>query len=407
MRKSIKLFPFFSLFVIFSDELFYSFISLFGVSLESGMKAREAIFIAAISYLLIAFDFIAGKFSRRNLLQFFSLIVILVLYLLTGYFYSPSSSDYWSQFLAYGALSIPSCYVGMRLVRENYDKEFLNAMPLFVLVVSIIVGRAILTKSIGGELLGRDGDNVGFNYQNASYYLAFCYSYCLYYLLFVGRRLEKAFSRQLLYFVMMALLLFCAICCLSGGGRGAFVYLVAISIYLVLRSLQKVKVVVKVGIIFFVLIAYVALFFIAKQLGVFSSEGFLRVTETLTIDPIRTKLLHDAILAFRESPIIGRGLGSIWWVLGFYSHNIVTDLLVETGIIGTVFISSILITCLIRLVRRSRTNRLSMFILILFLGTLTEVSFSGYWLSSSKLFLVFGFVYAIGRSQYKHTPTGK
>ena len=178
------LFSLFALFVIFSDELFYSFISAGDISLHSGMKAQEAIVIAIVSYFLLIYDFITSKFTRNNWLQFLALIIILGLYYLTSFFYTSPSSDYWSQLLAYGALSIPSCYIGMRLSREYYDDSIIKLLPYFIIVVSVIIGRAILTKSIGGELLGRDGENIGFNYQNASYYMAFCYSYCLSYVLF-------------------------------------------------------------------------------------------------------------------------------------------------------------------------------------------------------------------------------
>ena len=392
------LFSLFALFVIFSDELFYSFISAGDISLHSGMKAQEAIVIAIVSYFLLIYDFITSKFTRNNWLQFLALIIILGLYYLTSIFYTSPSSDYWSQLLAYGALSIPSCYIGMRLSREYYDDSIIKLLPYFIIVVSVIIGRAILTKSIGGELLGRDGENIGFNYQNASYYMAFCYSYCLSYVLFWGRSHSQSFFNRFIYFVMLALMFFCAICCISGGGRGAFVYMIAISVYLAFRALHRVKFVNRLWTGLLIILSAIILFILANNLGVFGSEGFLRVTESLTYDPIRNELRHRAISAFQESPIIGNGLGSIWWKLGFYSHNIVTDLLVESGIIGTLVICSILIKCLIKILRDSKQNNLSFFLFVLFLGALTEVSFSGYWLSTSKLFLVYGYVYSKLRS---------
>ena len=391
------LFSLFALFVIFSDELFYSFISFWGITLHSGMKAQEAVFIAIVSYSLLIYDLITGKLTRNNWFQFLSLLIILGLYYLTSIIYTSPSSNYWSQLLAFGALSIPSCYIGMRLSREDCEESVINLLPLFVIVVSLIIGRAILTKSISGELLGRDGENIGFNYQNASYYMAFCYSYCLSYVLFLGRTGSKSFFSRLLYIVMLGLLFFCSICCISGGGRGAFVFMIAITVYLSFRSLQHVSFVTRLWTSILIILSAVVLLFLANSYGVFGSEGFLIVSENLTFDPVRNELRHRAISAFQESPIIGNGLGSIWWKLGFYSHNIVTDLLVESGIIGTFIIGLIMIRCLIRIARDSRKNRISLFLFIVFLGAITEVTFSGYWLSASKLFLIYGYVYATTR----------
>lgn len=392
------LFSLFALFVIFSDELFYSFISFWGISLHSGMKAQEAIVIAIVSYVLLAYDLITGKLTRNNWFQFLSLVIILGLYYLTSVIYTSPSSNYWSQLLAYGALSIPSCYIGMRLSRDDCEESVIILLPYFVIVVSIIIGRAILTESISGELLGRNGENIGFNYQNASYYMAFCYSYCLSYVLFLGRTGPKSFFSRFVYIVMFVFLFFCAICCISGGGRGAFVFMIAITVYLSFRSLQNVRFVTRLWTSILIIVSAVVLLFIANRYGVFGSEGFLRVSENLTFDPVRNELRHRAISAFQESPIFGNGLGSIWWKLGFYSHNIFTDLLVESGIIGTIIIASILIKCFIRIARDSRMSRISLFLLIVFLGALTEVTFSGYWLSASKLFLIYGYVYATTRS---------
>ena len=173
--------------------------------------------------------------------------------------------------------------------------------------------------------------------------------------------------------------------------------MIAITVYLSFRSLQHVSFVTRLWTSILIILSAVVLLFLANRYGVFGSEGFLRVSENLTFDPVRNELRHRAISAFQESPIIGNGLGSIWWKLGFYSHNIVTDLLVESGIIGTFIIGLIMIRCLIRIARDSRKNRISLFLFIVFLGAITEVTFSGYWLSASKLFLIYGYVYATTR----------
>ena len=167
------LFAFFALFVIFADEMFLSFISFMGLYLESGMKAYLAIVIAAIAYSLMAMDFVHNRVNKRNGRIFLFLLLILALYLMTSMFYPPTEPNYRTELLVFGSLSIPACYVGMRMAREDYSNEMLKLLPFFVAVVAVFVGRAAISASMLGMVLGHDDV---FSYQNASYYLAFSYS---------------------------------------------------------------------------------------------------------------------------------------------------------------------------------------------------------------------------------------
>ena len=292
--------------------------------------------------------------------------------------------------LVYGALCVPSAYVGMRVARGGFDEQILTLLPYFLIVVSLIVGDAVINSSMQGRMLGQESNDV-FNYQNSSYYLSFCAAYCVFYVFF-NKANRRSFFNTIVYFVIIMMIFLCAIGCILGGGRGAFVYLVAISGYLVYRIIGNRR---KGKVSSLILLVGVALtlVYLASHFQVFESVGASRVAESLTIDDARIGLWEKAMDAFRESPIIGHGLGSVWWEVGFYSHNILADLLVETGIIGTIIIMSVLIKCVVRIIRLSKNNTMAMFLLIVFSGILVETAFSGYWLSSSKLFLVYGFVF--------------
>lgn len=392
MKISKYFFPFFVLFVIFADELFYGFFRVTGASLESGLKSREAIVIAVITYVMLFVDFLKGRVSSKNWRQLLWLFVILVLYVLTGFFYPHDSnySNYMARLLYYGALCIPSAYVGMKVARGGFDEQILTLLPYFLIVVSLIVGDAVINSSLQGRMLGRE-DNDVFNYQNSSYYLSFCAAYCVFYVFFNQTKNRSLWS-SLVYIVIIMMIILCAIGCILGGGRGAFVYLVIISAYLVYRIIGNKKK-GKVGYLVMLVGVAIALVYFASRFQVFESIGASRVTESLTADEGRMGLWEKAMDSFKESPIIGHGLGSVWWEVGFYSHNILADLLVETGIIGTIIIMSVLIKCVVKIIRLSKSNTMAMFLLIVFSGILVETAFSGYWLSASKMFLVYGFVY--------------
>lgn len=392
MKISKYFFPFFVLFVIFADELFYGFFRVTGATLESGLKSREAVVIALITYVMLLVDFLNGRVSSKNWRQLLWLFVILILYVLTGFFYPHDSnySNYMARLFYYGALCIPSAYVGMKVARGGFDEQILSLLPYFLIVVSLIVGDAVINSSLQGRMLGRE-DNDVFNYQNSSYYLSFCAAYCVFYVFFNQIKNRSLWS-SLVYIVIIMMIILCAIGCILGGGRGAFVYLVIISAYLVYRIIGNKKK-GKVGYLVMLVGVAIALVYFASRFQVFESVGASRVAESLTTDEGRMGLWEKAMDSFKESPIIGHGLGSVWWEVGFYSHNILADLLVETGIIGTVIIMSVLIKCVVKIIKLSKSNTMAMFLLLVFSGILVETAFSGYWLSASKMFLVYGFVY--------------
>lgn len=392
-------FPLFALFVLFEEELFYSSVSLFGLSLESGMKSREAIIIAAFAYIMLFFDINHKRLSVRNSKQLFALLVILVLYIISGLMYPHNANynRYFAHLLSYVSISIPACYVGMRLAREKCQEMLFNLLPFVIVPIVIIVISAVFSSSVNNELLGREDEDV-FNYQNASYFLSFCYSYCFFYVFLMNKDIKSVKGVNIKNVVMVFLMFVCAIGCILGGGRGAFVFIVFISAYLIWRLIRQSGKNTHHR-LFLLLMASIIMVYLAVHLHVFESSGFLRVSETLTEDDYRMAFIQKALNVFGESPFIGHGIGSIWWTVGFYSHNMLMDFLAETGIIGTIILVTVLFRMFLLLIRWSHYDSLDMFMLIVFLGALVHDSFSGYWISSPKFFMIFGYVFAI-RKQF-------
>lgn len=400
MNNKRILFPLFALFVIFSDEIFYSLMSLLGITLESGMKSYVAVIIASIAYIMMLGDLINRKFIVRNRIQFFALIVILLLYGITSFIYplSEMNANYTSAILVFGSLCIPAAYVGMRLARGGYEYSLLSYLPYFLVFISLSVGYAILYQSSQGLMLGNEEGDV-FNYQNASYYMSFSCAFSVFYLFFVANK-KKTLWDKIVNMAIVIVIFISVVGCISGGGRGAFVFLVLILAYLVYRILLFAKSQSN-SLNYFIILFFVAavIIYISLRYNIFSSVGAQRVSENLTSDSIRTELWRMAFLLFTESPIIGHGLGSVWWEIGLYSHNMVLDFLVEMGIVGAAVMITVIISMLTRLFKGSKRSNLDMFMLLILLGILVQYTFSGYWFSSFNLFLVFGYVYGKKNSE--------
>lgn len=365
--------------------------------MESGMKSAMALGIAAVGYFCIFRDFIKKKYCKRNGREFLVLCVILMLYLLTSLFYQPSSHDYWAQLLVFGSLCIPACYIGMRLAREDYFAEMMEVLPFFVTITAFFVSRAAIFASMQGVLLGKGDDEVAFNYQNASYFLAFSYAYSFFYVFYYKTEQKRMFNR-FCHLLMFVLIFVCAAGCLVSGGRGAFVYMILITGYMFCKLIRrrgrgraKYYVALVIGVI--------GSIYFANKFGLFDTAGFSRIRGSFMADESREELWKKAITAFVKSPLFGNGLGSVWWTVGYRSHNFLTDLLCEAGALGSFVALFILFTGLCRLIKWSKTSVFDFFLLVVMLGSLVNDMFSGYWISSYKMFLVLGYVYANKRAK--------
>lgn len=393
MKKNTTTFWFsiFLLIVIFSEEIFFGFMALTGTSVESGMKSRMAIGIATVGYLMMVSDIVNGKLNARNIKQLAVLLLVLALYVLTGYIFGGGNEKYSSYLLVYGSYCIPAAYVGMRLARGIDLSNVNKLLPFIIIPLTLIVG-SNMGKYIAEKTLVNN-DASGLNYQTVSYFMSFFYSYSTYYCFFSNVN-HQGFRNRLIFYAMLLNMFASAVFCLFGGGRGAFVYIVFITLYLA-WSLYSANKGHRGYIVFLISVLSLVFIILSINLGVWDSAGMSRITAQLTEDEVREELWNKAIGAFLESPVVGHGLGSIWWTVGYYSHNMITDLLAETGIIGTGIVLYVLSLIFIRLSILYKMDKKFIFIILIFLGSLIHVIFSGYWLSAHNLFLIYGFVFSI------------
>ena len=135
--------------------------------------------------------------------------------------------------------------------------------------------------------------------------------------------------------------------------------------------------------------------YLIGRFNVMESAGMMRVMDKLTEDDNRMWLYKKAYDAFLESPVWGNGVGSIWWTVGFYSHNMFMDILAETGVVGGLFFVYIIMKTIWRLMISSKPHPIYILIFIVFSGALVHNMFSGYWVSAIKLFFVCSFVYSL------------
>lgn len=381
-------FPFFLIFTILAEPIFHAFCSAAGISVESGMLSYVFIGIFIVSIALFAKDCSRG-WKNLNVNKVISILLLLLfLYYASSIFQSTIPPLYYTYFLVFGSKCIPACLIGMHLARDGNKilQKVDIILPIFIIVVGIPLGLLGYKAAMLGEVL-KDPESSSLNYQIYSYYMAEFYVYCAYYLFLSS--IQKKLIYKCLRIPMFALLFFFAICCLMGGGRGAFVFIVFATVF-ILIEMYKLRRLSHRAIILIIFVTGVIFSYVANKIGVFDSAGFERIAINLTDDSSREDLRNAAFSSFSNSPIIGHGLGSVWWEVGFYSHNMIFDVMVEAGVIGLALILYLGITLVYRMTKLCRYNSCYLFLMLMFLEQATKGMFSGYYFGLYHLWMIFG-----------------
>lgn len=392
--------PVLFLFVIFFDELFNCFAIVGGIVVDTGLKQYEVIILSVIGYLMLVSDLLKGRIKKREHRALVILFVILLLYMLTPLFYDGISASYTTSLLVYGAECIPAAYIGIRFGKSGSFNRVNNLLPYVAIPISVLIGTIGFAAAMMGTTVGgaeyQEGGDTGLNYQTMSYYMAFSYTYAFYYVFYVNRK--PGLMNSLLKFAMVIDMLFCAAVCLMGGGRGAFVYIVAITLFVLLYYLKSSKKHRVQAAIVISLLAIVSIYLFFR-FGIMQTVGMERVAGNLTEDDTRKELYWSAFDAFLSSPVFGRGVGSIWWTVGFYCHNMVLDLLAEIGLVGTLFFLNIILRTFLKLYRLSKTEKFYLFLFLVMSGSFFNYLFSGYYITAYKLYFVCSMVYCLPKTK--------
>ena len=381
-----------ALFTIFIGEIEYSIQILTGSVVGGEVKYILAIFLAVISYSLMFCDLINKKIKKRDRNILLLLFFLLILYTSTSFFYG-IKNRYLSYLLVFIAESIPAAYIGIRLSKSPNIEKTNRLLPFFIIPTTLLIGSLGLRYAMMAELANsRSGEVEDLGYQSLSYLMAFSYSYSCYFLFIMKRK-----TGIIWFFIRCAialLILFSVMICLTAGGRGGFVFIVAISMFLLYYYIKsskrsRIKALVVVTILILLIV------YLIGRFNVMESAGMARVMDRLTEDDNRMWLYQKAYKAFLEAPILGNGVGSIWWTVGFYCHNAFLDILAEMGVIGCLFFLYIIVRTIWRLMMSAKTHPIYIFLFIVFSGSLVHNMFSGYWVSAIKLFFVCSFVFSL------------
>lgn len=392
-------FPIFFLIFLFCDQLLSTYLSLVGMTSQSGMLQRVFIPIAIVGYVILLRD--VSKHSKIVNPILMITIVFGLLFLFSSLTTSGAPSAYYNRLLRFGSICVAGVAVGAHLSLYPHFEKIEKILPYFIMLFVFVLGRYGLEASMNNMIIKEDeGEGIGLNYQSFSYYMAIEYTYSMYFLLFSSIRGSR--YHRTMFLPMAATAIIAAALCIMGGGRGPFVYLAVISLVIFYFYQRTRK--TSISSIWTIVLLVVAFIFIVGRLNVFDSAGFTRVSENLTEDSTRPILYAKAWEAFQESPLFGHGFGSIWWTVGWACHNMFLDLLAEGGIIGAGIVLYYFFNTGKYLWKQPKVNTCYCLLLIVFLETIIENTFSGYWVSSQAIWFTVAFSLTDMKSKNRRLP---
>jgi len=380
----------------FSYSLFFILQAFFGLNEGSfGLKIYSLIiFISCV--VIYGFSFFRRKLVFKELFLILLLASIVIGFLMTKSIYSYVVDDFNATVLSFGVRSIPAFLIGIYIAKSDKINDMSKWLQPFMLIFTIGIIKATINSW--------DGNNInivfgGTNYQLLSYQAAYTIGMNIF-LIFNRNNIKpfKIFSNKFFLILNVFLIPIQLICLFIGGGRGAFVLLIVFAIYAFNKNIELVKnkkrKIIKSFLIIISFSLCLSIIFNLPMLkgGVSRLTNFFFNIDSLGQDD-RTYLYIDALNNFKTSPIWGHGIGSVFYELRFYSHNIFTDLLVEGGILLFTLSLFILVIFTLKLKKLIYFNKSNELILICFLCSFVMLLFSGHYLRDSGIWFSMGYVF--------------
>lgn len=355
---------------------------------ESGQMAIAYIVVAAGSVLLLF------KHAKRYLPVQILLIVGMMLigtasFFLTKERYGYANPIFVSEQRAYVAMEVCVLLLSINVFWNSHKDINLHLIMLFDIVLTTV---SFLVLISGNKLTpgGLIADTSGFLYQNISYYAA----YCLGFNMFLLSESKHYHVIKINKFGMLVLSLVQMFICIVSGGRGGTVLaiiFVVYGIFAIYGVKETYKIVIPLAILFLITIFVVPT--VVERLGI-NAKGLTRVLSLFgsnarnnASDRGRIALAKGALSAFYDRPIFGNGIGSIFYLIGSYSHNMFMDIIAECGLVGAITMSAVFLATFIKAKRLYNCGSLYRFFVILLISGLSLNFVSGYVWVNQQIWL--------------------
>lgn len=348
-----------------------------------------AALIAIISTIVLCYYLFFYRFNASKLFASgLACCIILALYVLTYNFYNYLSEKYNSFLLVLGGQVFPTVLCAAVISQfglvQYKIKQLAPLISLTFTIIAFIAGFFPNSTTSGGYV----STDYGMNYQSTSYLAAYAASFSFYYLIsYNDISWPSLFKRKYIKDAIILSVIINFLTILVAGGRGGLALFLVQSIF-ALYVYNKKRPTSTNQIFKYLGLAFVVICMIAISLSFIENlqlktNGIERIIATIEEGDQngRDILREKALTCFYNSPVIGHGIGSVFYEIGGYTHNCITDALVEIGFVGcTMYVLMLLKTWIkgLKLIKADTTNSLW---LIIFLNGFVMSLFSGYYIT--------------------------
>lgn len=277
------------------------------------------------------------KLYNKELIFFVVVIVFFILYMITGKRFWGSTFAlfyYMRKAVAYSLICMLSFYV---IRREQWMEALFHTTKWFAIIACCIVSVHMIPQ------LGLEWGAVVYygtlRYQSMGYLCSNIIS-----VLVVCLMLTNKNSARLGYCVLIVAAIFSL---LISGARGAVLALFiatgsVIALSVKVSSIPKILISLLIGVAVIVVVGS-TIDINALFPDSFASRTFNYISDgSIDLDN-RGDVFTLAIEYIERSPVFGYGIGSAYYYLGIYPHNLFLELMFDGGIIYTVFITILLL----------------------------------------------------------------
>lgn len=281
----------------------------------------------------------------------------------------------------------------------SYNKNRISELSKILEVIMIIFTLGLFSSTFSTLITGESFESIGGStYQEASYLAAYSFGINLFYLIWgdkVSRyNIFKKNGYKFLQILMLVIQLFSLV---VGGGRGAFLLLIAYLLTYtgILLKQANYKLIFKSLMVSLIFILFIVVFtqtFLNDTQIV--SSGINRILEFVSPEGINWEgtsgrdIVYRYILnTFKENPVLG---------VGFFNyhqpHNLFLEVLVSIGVAGFSMFLFLLFCFLVKFSKILSKNFENIIILVIFLYPLIMLMFSGSIFMSPEFSFVVSFV---------------
>lgn len=369
---------------LYTSPIINCVLYIFHKESASGQLALVYIIVAICLLGIVIVDF--QRIISKKVVTFVLLwIAITYLFIFTGQKMQYVNIWYASELKAYLAVSFTSVLFMIIISwkkKKTIDNRLVALLDILITVITFLVVLNSNDVTSGGLMK----DSSGFLYQNTSYYAAFGMGMSVY--LSCELKLEKKFCKWKRTALMFLLVIQMLICFMAGGRGGA-----VLSMFLLFYGIWRIYGIK--GILYSGVPAVVILLFLPSVFNLISinlgidTKGLERALSIFgdgLKDSNRNILWVGAIEAFWEKPILGHGIGSIFYLINSYAHNMFIDLLAETGVLGTGIFCILLVVFAFKISKLYKKSSMYRFLAMTFVCGFVMNLFSGYiWVNQQVL----------------------